>query len=206
MCHVINCSSLNIYTIPRVMACYIIIQYSVSLNSWAKKNRTKWLEHLTCGANEQRSYLCVVKNRQFVPPAGSEAAHHWHHQQERCPAGDGDAGRLQHHHPHSQHFYWGAVSRCLRGITPPPPALTHTHIRTHTVHSQLQEKWDGCALTQGHTDECSELNMTILHSQEYTFIHIQHWNLWLYNLRLKKTTFFCVYAEKKHFHLLNWRH
>lgn len=42
-------------------------------------------------------------------PAGSQAAHHRDHQQERCVTGDGDAGCFQHHHPHPQHLYWGAA-------------------------------------------------------------------------------------------------
>lgn len=47
--------------------------------------------------------------------SGPEAAHHRHHQQEGRPAGDGDAGRLQHHHPRPQHLHWGAAGGRLRG-------------------------------------------------------------------------------------------
>lgn len=54
----------------------------------------------------------------FVACAGSEAADHRHHQQEGRAAGDGDVGRLQHHHPRPQHLDWGAASRRLRGISP----------------------------------------------------------------------------------------
>lgn len=48
-------------------------------------------------------------------PAGSQAPDHRHHQQEGCFAGDGDAGRFQHHHPHPQHLHWGAAGGRARG-------------------------------------------------------------------------------------------
>lgn len=50
------------------------------------------------------------QNNSFIPPAGPEAAHYWHHQQEGRAAGDGDAGCFQHYHPHPQHLYWRAAS------------------------------------------------------------------------------------------------